>query len=1216
MTFQEIMDYSPGNQAVYGDIKQNIDKILPFVGAGLTAAVYSGWGTAVTALGEKLPREADRNRLSGLLKRYEYLGAAQLLQNKLGKEKLRDEMVFYFRREKLEQNWSTLREQAIFLLPLLFPCPVLTTNFDEGIEMVYQYWLEGDFRILNPASQSLRQQAAKRRTTPCLFKLHGSIYGDMADERELVFTRTQYNRHYGLFGDTKAALKAFVNRRGLLFLGCSLEKDRTVDVIRRQAGRGRTHYAILSCKPGTEKQRIQAMEKMNIRAIVYPDGEYTAVRTVLAQLLLELHPKKYKLLEQSNAALSGPPPKPYEYRANMTALQGRKTELDKLTEFVTSTKDPFRWWAVTGPGGSGKSRLALELQKRISGAYGWTCKNCGTRKDYADLEGFFDACTHSTLVVVDYVNTHARALGEQMALLMDKERSHPLRVLLLERGDTAGGSEWTEQLYPNPYDRNQLERLCWQPDFLALSPLEDAQLRAVIRSFAENLRQSGLSSHPAPTDQDCKDLLDRLKAIDGDLRRPLYALFLTGAWMQGEDPAHWDRRDVLDYITDRECGLLQARLRELTRREMPSWSRACLTLYRLATARLGPELEEAKAVFPKKKWEYIVAAAAEAGLEGPEELLERLGLLRGNGLVPMQPDLMGEYFVLKGLLVEEREKAQRPAFLSAVWKAPASAYSFFNRLFSDYAHQLNQSPDQWGMLLLPLEELLSEPGEEESLRYARLSVQALRHCTDVHQCGRLADQLESVYKRFPNNREIVLALAYGMVVLTLKQDVDGIKATIARLEELVKAWPKEREMALDLAMGLVNLSTEQDAAGASATVARLEKLAEERPKEREITLILAKGLVRLTAKQDVDGRQATVARLEQLVKKWPKEREMALDLAMGLVNLSANQDVDGRQAAVARLEQLVKKWQKERKIVQALAEGLVNLSANPDVDGIQAAVARLEELVKEWPKERGIAQELAKGLVNLTVKQDVESIKATIARLEELVEEWPKEQEIALRLANGLVNLSAKQDVDGIKATIARLEELVKEWPKDRETALTLAKGLVNLAANEDAFGAKAAVTRLEGLAGQRPDDRETALTLAKGLVNLINKRAPGGSEETLCLLEDLTEQWNYDIEFMRQLAKGLAAFSNEQDRTGAGATVVRLEQMAKQQPDDRELAQALAMGLAILSTKQSTAAQAAQILDRINPLMERFPHDSEIERFAALGCQRLLERGDSHYKP
>ena len=1176
MTFQEIMDYSPGNQAVYGDIKQNIDKILPFVGAGLTAAVYSGWGTAVTALGEKLPREADRNRLSGLLKRYEYLGAAQLLQNKLGKEKLRDEMVFYFRREKLEQNWSTLREQAIFLLPLLFPCPVLTTNFDEGIEMVYQYWLEGDFRILNPASQSLRQQAAKRRTTPCLFKLHGSIYGDMADERELVFTRTQYNRHYGLFGDTKAALKAFVNRRGLLFLGCSLEKDRTVDVIRRQAGRGRTHYAILSCKPGTEKQRIQAMEKMNIRAIVYPDGEYTAVRTVLAQLLLELHPKKYKLLEQSNAALSGPPPKPYEYRANMTALQGRKTELDKLTEFVTSTKDPFRWWAVTGPGGSGKSRLALELQKRISGAYGWTCKNCGTRKDYADLEGFFDACTHSTLVVVDYVNTHARALGEQMALLMDKERSHPLRVLLLERGDTAGGSEWTEQLYPNPYDRNQLERLCWQPDFLALSPLEDAQLRAVIRSFAENLRQSGLSSHPAPTDQDCKDLLDRLKAIDGDLRRPLYALFLTGAWMQGEDPAHWDRRDVLDYITDRECGLLQARLRELTRREMPSWSRACLTLYRLATARLGPELEEAKAVFPKKKWEYIVAAAAEAGLEGPEELLERLGLLRGNGLVPMQPDLMGEYFVLKGLLVEEREKAQRPAFLSAVWKAPASAYSFFNRLFSDYAHQLNQSPDQWGMLLLPLEELLSEPGEEESLRYARLSVQALRHCTDVHQCGRLADQLESVYKRFPNNREIVLALAYGMVVLTLKQDVDGIKATIARLEELVKAWPKEREMALDLAMGLVNLS----------------------------------------ANQDVDGRQAAVARLEQLVKKWQKERKIVQALAEGLVNLSANPDVDGIQAAVARLEELVKEWPKERGIAQELAKGLVNLTVKQDVESRKATIARLEELVKEWPKEREIAQELAKGLVNLTVKQDVESIKATIARLEELVEEWPKEQEIALRLANGLVNLSAKQDVDGIKATIARLEELVKEWPKDRETALTLAKGLVNLAANEDAFGAKAAVTRLEGLAGQRPDDRETALTLAKGLVNLINKRAPGGSEETLCLLEDLTEQWNYDIEFMRQLAKGLAAFSNEQDRTGAGATVVRLEQMAKQQPDDRELAQALAMGLAILSTKQSTAAQAAQILDRINPLMERFPHDSEIERFAALGCQRLLERGDSHYKP
>lgn len=226
MTFQEIMNFHRGNRAVYEEIKRNLGQILPFVGAGLTARFYGSWSGAVNSLGENLSSEADRKTLSKMLSRCDFLGAAQFLEDKRGKGNLRRDMVHYFTRDKLLNRWPELREEALFLLPPLFPCPVLTTNFDEGIEIVFHHWKSGDFRVLCPDSRSLRQQATDFRNTPCLFKLHGSVFGDMADEASFVFTKRQYQRHYGLFGSAKGALKDFVARRSLLFWGAAWSRTR------------------------------------------------------------------------------------------------------------------------------------------------------------------------------------------------------------------------------------------------------------------------------------------------------------------------------------------------------------------------------------------------------------------------------------------------------------------------------------------------------------------------------------------------------------------------------------------------------------------------------------------------------------------------------------------------------------------------------------------------------------------------------------------------------------------------------------------------------------------------------------------------------------------------------------------------------------------------------------------------------------------------------
>lgn len=61
--FEEIMNYYPANLSVYQCIKNDLDKIVPFVGAGLSAPFYPLWSKALEKLTEKIfYADADKKK--------------------------------------------------------------------------------------------------------------------------------------------------------------------------------------------------------------------------------------------------------------------------------------------------------------------------------------------------------------------------------------------------------------------------------------------------------------------------------------------------------------------------------------------------------------------------------------------------------------------------------------------------------------------------------------------------------------------------------------------------------------------------------------------------------------------------------------------------------------------------------------------------------------------------------------------------------------------------------------------------------------------------------------------------------------------------------------------------------------------------------------------------------------------------------------------------
>ena len=131
----------------------------------------------------------------------------------------------------------------------------------------------------------------------CLLKLHG----DADDPQTYILTRTQYHDAYGEPLNFQRALPKALRQifisNSLLFLGCSLEKDRTLDLFRQIKQQSEyeipDHYALLPL-PDDQQERQQKetnLLELNIQPIWYPNEEHDYVELLL-RLVLDIADKR------------------------------------------------------------------------------------------------------------------------------------------------------------------------------------------------------------------------------------------------------------------------------------------------------------------------------------------------------------------------------------------------------------------------------------------------------------------------------------------------------------------------------------------------------------------------------------------------------------------------------------------------------------------------------------------------------------------------------------------------------------------------------------------------------------------------------------------------------------------------------------------------------------------------------------------------------------
>ncbi|NBB16023.1 hypothetical protein GVN21_11710 [Caulobacter sp. SLTY] len=348
----------------------------------------------------------------------------------------------------------------------------------------------------------------------------------------------------------------------------------------------------------------------------------------------------HALAEKLDLALFGAPPVPLwlpgpgafeeTYRLSFQnpaiPFVGRERQLAEIEAFLD---DPamFRWHMVVGGGGAGKSRFALELARRQEGE--WRVGFAQQIRKFVQPAFWNPGRPH--LVIVDYVLSEAKELGELLAWCVGLPQSGPkIRVLLLERADDP---IVRSQVVQDQASRPSIEQHRWAQNALELPALTRDELWEISAPFRAD----------SPIDRDA--FFDVLARLDPDYRA-LTALLIAEAAGRGQT-------DFSD---------LEALLEEHLKHERKTWwgrerddhaVKTAEDLLALSTMVDGYVPQRHAPFLPRG----VQLRAADEAVHPRVATLQHFappGQRAGAVLGRLLPDLVGEYFVLDRLRAQSK----------------------------------------------------------------------------------------------------------------------------------------------------------------------------------------------------------------------------------------------------------------------------------------------------------------------------------------------------------------------------------------------------------------------------------------------------------------------------------------------------------------------------------------------------------------------------------
>lgn len=286
--------------------------LVPFIGAGVSLAFgYSNWRHLLLS---NAPPEL-KAAVTALLDRNDYEAAAEKLLKALGPDGFQNMVAVAAGDRAIDER--RLRTGTLALMTLLGQGPVITTNFDRVLESAFKANDRPFDSVVSGPRPDLIVDAL-HGNRHVLIKLHG----DWQDRVGRTFTKSDYDANYVTDESEHkrtlldSVLHLLFSSRSLLFVGASLDSDRTVDVLGKVHGAvaGVRHFAIMAA-PANQAQ-LRAKERqlrgLGIMPLWYraqtPDEHNQQVLCLMAQIVERIAVREI-VAEPSDAGSAAPLPR-------------------------------------------------------------------------------------------------------------------------------------------------------------------------------------------------------------------------------------------------------------------------------------------------------------------------------------------------------------------------------------------------------------------------------------------------------------------------------------------------------------------------------------------------------------------------------------------------------------------------------------------------------------------------------------------------------------------------------------------------------------------------------------------------------------------------------------------------------------------------------------------------------------------------------------------
>ena len=265
------------NRKRLDNIRKNRRNTIPFVGAGISAVcgLYT-WRKLLDILAVEYLTFKERKKFTDA---GDYLEYAEAIVNASGNQD-----AVMRRIGEIFEETDICIGKAPYLIVSSFANNIVTTNYDLILESsAKKFGNKSELKVLLPCLTG-QMTAAIQENQRCLLKIHGSV----EETTSMVFSESQYNEFYSDGKPLPIFLETFFSGRSLLFIGCSLTKDRTIDVLAKCISRNPRirHYAIVELPQDSDEEVKQKnyLTSIGIDPIYYPKGEYGAVELLLEYL--------------------------------------------------------------------------------------------------------------------------------------------------------------------------------------------------------------------------------------------------------------------------------------------------------------------------------------------------------------------------------------------------------------------------------------------------------------------------------------------------------------------------------------------------------------------------------------------------------------------------------------------------------------------------------------------------------------------------------------------------------------------------------------------------------------------------------------------------------------------------------------------------------------------------------------------------------------------